>query len=291
MEQTTPTPPNGLPIIDEDIENVSASTSHYLRHHPIYFTIPLIAAVALEILIFLSKPSDPRIYLAPFFLPFIGYGIARSKIQHEFMQQFAAANGFSYALKGSLAGLDGSLFQVGDSRAVADVVSGQFQNEAISLFTYTYVTGYGRSRQALIIRSMNCSLISHFPICWLKTRTILTVNALFNKISGSGKELIKLEGDFDKYFSLNIQKGYEVEALEIFTPDVMAELINKAKALSLEIVNGHLFIYDNGIVGTKQGLYDLYGLAQYFIEKLGPVLARMKPSVVAMEQQAAEENL
>ncbi|MGB7957548.1 MAG: hypothetical protein WCF77_01740 [Minisyncoccia bacterium] len=291
MEQTTPTPPNGLPIIDEDIENVSASTSHYLRHHPIYFTIPLIAAVALEILIFLSKPSDPRIYLAPFFLPFIGYGIARSKIQHEFMQQFAAANGFSYALKGSLAGLDGSLFQVGDSRAVADVVSGQFQNEAISLFTYTYVTGYGRSRQAHNYTVYELQFDITLPDMLVENANHSYGESLFNKISGSGKELIKLEGDFDKYFSLNIQKGYEVEALEIFTPDVMAELINKAKALSLEIVNGHLFIYDNGIVGTKQGLYDLYGLAQYFIEKLGPVLARMKPSVVAMEQQAAEENL
>ena len=61
----------------------------------------------------------------------------------------------------------------------------------------------------------------------------------------------------------------------------MAELIDKAKMFSIEIVNGHLFVYDNAVVSTKQGLYHLYDVAQYFIETLGPVLARMKPALVA----------
>jgi hypothetical protein len=282
MEPTTPAGSNNLPAIDESIENVGASTSHYLRRHPLYWTIPLAAAVVLEIIFILARASGVAFYILPFFLPYLGYSIARGKVQHEFMQQFAAANGFSYAPAGSLAGLDGSLFRVGHSQALQDVVSGQFQNHALSLFTYTYVTGYGRSQQVHHYTVYELQFDVTLPDMLLENGSHAYGESLIDKLSG--KEMIKLEGDFNKYFSLNIRKGYEVEALEIFTPDVMEELVEKAKTFSLEIVNGHLFIYDNGIVGTKQGIYDFYDLAQYFIEKLGPVLMQMKPSVEAMEQ-------
>jgi hypothetical protein len=269
-----------LPAVDESIENVGASTSRFLRRHPGYFTIPLGIAVALEIAIIALGASDIRLYFFPLVLPFIGYSIARSKIQHEFMRQFALANDFSYAPTGSLDGLDGSLFQIGHGKSVSDVVSGQFQGHPITLFTYTYVTGYGRSEQTHTYTVYELQFDITLPDILLENTSHTFGESLFEKMSA--KEFIRLEGDFNKYFSLSIPKGYEVEALEIFTPDVMQELIEKAKAFSMEIVNGHLFIYGNGVLGTKQGLYDLYGLAQYFIEKLGPVLARMKPSAQAM---------
>jgi hypothetical protein len=272
-----------LPVVDESIEDVGQSTAHYLRRHPQYFTIPLIIAVIIEVIIIVFHVStDLRAYLIPIILPVIGYTIARGKIQHEFMQQFAVANGFSYAPRGSMVRLDGSLFQVGHDQSVTDVVSGRFQDRPISLFTYTYVTGYGKTQQTHSYTIYELQFDSAMPDILLENASHAFGEALVDKITG--KELVKLEGDFNKYFSLSIPKGYEVEALEIFTPDVMQKLIEKAKNFSLEIVNSHLFIYDNAIVGKKQGLYDLYDLAQYFVEKLGPVLARMKPSVAAMEQ-------
>ena len=270
---------NMFPVVDEQIESVNASTSHYLRHHPWYVTIPLIVAVALDILFAAMKVTSINTYVLPFFLPFIGYSFAHGRVQHQFMQQFAIANGFSYNPVGTLNGLDGSLFRIGHSQSVADVVGGQFQGHPISLFTYTYVTGYGKSQQIHAYTVYELQFDITLSDILLESASHAFGESLSSKLSD--KEFIKLEGDFNKYFSLSIPKGYEVEALEIFTPDVMAELIDKAKGFSSEIINGHLFIYDNGIVGTKQGLYDLYSLAQYFIEKLGPVLARMKPSAAA----------
>jgi hypothetical protein len=282
MEQMAAAGSSGLPAIDESIENVGASTFHYLKRHPGYFTIPLIIAVVIEIMFIWLGISDIRIYIFPAILPFIGYTIARGKIQHEFMQQFAATNGFSYTSIGSLDGLDGTLFQVGHNKLVTDVINGQFQGHPISLMTYKYVTGFGKSQQTHYYTIYELQFDITLPDILLENVGHSFGEPLFGKLSG--KELIKLEGDFNKYFSLSIAKGYEIEALEIFTPDVMVELIDKAKQFSLEIVNGHLFIYGNGVVGTKQGLYDLYGLAQYFIEKLGPVLTRMKSSVDAMRK-------
>ena len=77
-----------------------------------------------------------------------------------------------------------------------------------------------------------------------------------------------------------------MEALEIFTPDVMAEIEEKCRNFNIEIVNSHLFIYDHKIVSTKIDLDALYGVAQYFVQKLGPVLARMKGPTETMEEAA-----
>lgn len=284
-DSSTPAATSSFPAVDEDIENVGASTMHFLRRHPWYFTVPLAVTLVLEIVFIVAiKPTDASWYIIPFLLPLVGYSMAHGKIQQEFMQQFAAANGFAFAVHGSLTGLDGSLFQIGNNRSVINVVSGQFQNYPISLFTYIYVTGYGKSRQAHNYTVYELQFNATMPDILLDNASHAFGESLFDKLSGNGKELVKLEGNFNKYFSLSIPKGYEVEALEIFTPDVMAELIDKAKSFSLEIVNGHLFIYDHAVVGTKQGLYDLYGLAQYFVEKLGPVLARIAPGVRAMEE-------
>jgi hypothetical protein len=287
MDSETPVT-SPLPVVDEDVENVSASTGHFLRRHPAYFTVPLAVTVICEALLIWNHVISIGLYVLPVVFPFVGYNIAHGKVEREFMQQFAAANGFSYALRGTLDGLDGSLFQIGHSKSVENVVSGQFQSDPVSLFTYVYVTGYGRNQQRHCYTVFELQFDIVLPDMLLENANHAFGEALF--VHFQGKELIKLEGDFNKYFSLSVPKGYEVEALEIFTPDIMQELMEKAKAFSVEIVNGHLFIYDNGIVGTKQGLYDLYGLAQYFIEKLGPVLGRMKPSEAAMAAMAAQKS-
>jgi hypothetical protein len=265
---------------DGSIDDVGASTSAYLRRHPWGLIIPLVVTVILEVVFYLEGVQGIIFYALPLSVLYGGYQAVRGKIQHEFMQQFAAANGFSYAPTGSRNGLDGSLFQIGHSQSVQDVVSGQFQNYPISLFTYIYVTGGGKSQQTHRYTVYELQFAVTLPDMLLENGSHTFGESLADHFSG--KELVKLEGDFNKYFSLNIPKGYEVEALEIFTPDVMQELIDKAKAFSFEIVNNHLFIYDNSVVGTKQGLNDLYSLAQYLVEKLGPVLARMQPEVAAM---------
>ncbi len=284
MENPTSSEPNVLPVIDGTIDDVSVSTSHYLRRHPIYFTIPLIVTVILEIIVIRATIISPNRYsfysiLLPLFLPCIGYSIARSKVQDKFMQQFAAANGFSYRSTGSLDGLDGSFFRIGHDGSVTDVVSGQFQGHPLSLFEYDFLVGGGKSESSYHYTIYKLQFDGALPDIMLKCGGTFFGESLLEK--NPEKEMIKLEGDFNKYFSLSVSKGHEVDALEVFTPDVMEDLIEKAKQFSVEIVNDHLFIYHSSVIGTKQELSRMYALAQYFIEKLEPMLVRMNPTVVA----------
>ena len=89
-------------------------------------------------------------------------------------------------------------------------------------------------------------------------------------------ETIKLEGDFNKYFTLYAPQGYEIETLEIFTPDIMAELIDYSKNFSLEFINNNLYIYPRKVIENGKDLYALYTLVRLLVIKLAPKLETIK---------------
>jgi hypothetical protein len=273
---------------DQPITSVDASELTYFRKHPLWIVVPSVIFVAIVVYIFYRGGNagvqvmveEIIFLLAICFLPSLL--IVRQRVQDEFMRQFAEANGYTFSPYGGNFGvLDGTLFRLGNggSQSVTDVASGAYLSNPISLFDYSYETGSGKYREAHYYTVFQLQFDTTMPDLLLEKKSFLSSDTLLGQLP----EHIKLEGDFNKYFSLSIKKGYEVEALEIFTPDVMEELEEKCKNLSLEIINSHLFIYDNKIIRTKVDLDALYDIAQYFVQKLGPVLARMKGSVEAME--------
>lgn len=59
----------------------------------------------------------------------------------------------------------------------------------------------------------------------------------------AGGQRLRLEGDFDRTFALHCPAGHERDALYLFTPDVMARLLDSAAALDVEVVDDWLLIY------------------------------------------------
>jgi len=264
-----------LGMLDESIGDVDQNTAGYLKRHLFQVFAFFGITIVIEIVLFFSGLTNYEIYILPLIIPIIGYRIISGRVQHEFMQQFSIHKGFTYLPKGNLDGLDGNLFQIGYNRLVTDVIKGEYKNCPMTLLTYSYVSQNNRYSQTYTYTVFELQFKTKMP------------NILLQKISDSYEEsfekcfdgdILKLEGDFNKYFTVNVAKGYELEALEVFTPDVMADLIDKAKNFSLEIVNDHLFIYAHKIISTKKELIEFYDLAQYFVEKLGPVLSKIKVS-------------
>ncbi len=56
-------------------------------------------------------------------------------------------------------------------------------------------------------------------------------------------QVLPLEGDFDKHFTLYCPQEYEQDALYIFTPDLMALLIDEAAPFDVELVDQWMFVY------------------------------------------------
>lgn len=59
----------------------------------------------------------------------------------------------------------------------------------------------------------------------------------------AGQPILSLEGDFNSYFTLYCPIGYERDALYIFTPDLMADLVDDSLAFDVELINEWMFVY------------------------------------------------
>jgi hypothetical protein len=59
------------------------------------------------------------------------------------------------------------------------------------------------------------------------------------------KQILHLEGDFDEHFTLYCPQQYEQDALYIFTPDLMALLIDEASPYDVELVDQWMFVYSS----------------------------------------------
>jgi len=80
----------------------------------------------------------------------------------------------------------------------------------------------------------------------------------------ASSQRLSLEGDFDDYFNLYCPEKYERDALYLFTPDVMARLIDRVRGFDVEIIDDWLFLVSSRDVVTLdpdawQALYDAVG--------------------------------
>lgn len=93
---------------------------------------------------------------------------------------------------------------------------------------------------------------------------------------------LSLEGNFNDYFTLYCPPGRERDALQIFTPDVMALLIDHGAAWDVEIVDDNLFVYSSRTLSSKRprDIQRLLQFADLVVPKLGGRIERARPSAV-----------
>jgi hypothetical protein len=159
------------------------------------------------------------------------------------LSRFAAANGLRFSSRSPNPSYPGCVFQSGDSRFAFDhftTASGRF----IDFGNYQYSTGSGKSRETHRWGFLALELDRQLPNMVLDSKAN---NGLFGGTNlpqtFKRDQVLSLEGDFDKYFTLYCPQEYEQDALYVFTPDLMALLIDDAAPFDVEIVDNWMFIY------------------------------------------------
>jgi len=263
-----------FPIIDKNIENVSKSTFSYIKEH----YLPHIFIFAVLSLLFIVFSIYLRIFnllFIPIIIISFAYNYVRKKVKHAFMQQFAMLNSYEYRERGAIEEVEAPYLQMGHSRYIEDIVSGVYKGCPIKFLNFYCTIGQGKSQQHISFTVCEIHYKTSLPRIFLDAHHH---NFLTQDIFASFKneEVLSLEGDFNKYFTLYVPKGYEIETLQIFAPDIMAKLIDKSKLFSLEFIGDHLYIYSSRPIETKDSLYALYELVRILIVELAPVLERLK---------------
>jgi hypothetical protein len=290
MDENTPQiqPDTTPPAIAElgPISNVDASVYQYIRNNYLKAAAVLSLFVLCELFaLYLSRThtsfASLFFYIPVFALLAIYYNI-RQRVMDAFRKQFAAINGFTFQGKGWPINADGGIFSIGHSRTGTDLIIGSFQNMPIAFFDYSYTVGEGKSSHSYFYTVFQLDYPSPLPPIFLQPKTGKLRFAGISNVSALATEHLHMEGDFDTSFNLYSQKGFEIETLQVFSPDFMATMQDHWKGFCLEFINSHLYIY-SPVVTTSTDLDKMYQLAQYLIQKIGPLAERMKSSITALE--------
>jgi len=96
-------------------------------------------------------------------------------------------------------------------------------------------------------------------------------------VAVAGSQRLSLEGDFDKTFTLYCPTGYERDALEIFTPDLMELLIETTNGCDVELVDDWMFVYSRfGRYSSPESLAGLEAVTRHVQSKLERQAARYR---------------
>lgn len=196
----------------------------------------------------------PLSALAAFVAVWVSYVItARRRWK---LARLAAANGWGYEPWSPVVPRAGMYFGTGINPEVADrmVLLGR----ELEVGRYSSTTGGDTSRSTVRTEYARLRLprrLPHIVLDATANDSLLGKSTL--PIELTGDQRLDLEGDFPKYFRLSAPVGYERDALYLFTPDVMAILVDHARAFDIEIIDDQLFFYAaRGIVTTDPHAWD-----------------------------------
>ncbi|MGH7249463.1 MAG: hypothetical protein ACREGC_00655 [Minisyncoccia bacterium] len=245
---------------DPQIEDVTTSTNVYIiKNDKMYVFLYAILVIATFVFIIVEH-TEYNYLVIPAIIGFLGYLHVKSKIKKQFTQQFGTSIGFTYSPSADTSSVNGQFFKLGHSPKLYDVLSGTTNGRNSRVFSYDFTIGYGKGSHTYHFTVLETSLPNNLPDIVLSSRTGFSP---FTLSSPFGGEHVELEGDFNKYFSLSVPKGYEMETYQIFTPDVMADLIDRAQNLDFEFNANRIYIYAPKLINVRSELQNIFDLAKF----------------------------
>jgi hypothetical protein len=228
----------------------------------IAFFVPVIAGLGWMIVQSFQDGSPVSAVFAAFFLLTVGivtFAIVRVAItgggrweRWLRMDRFAAANGLMFSPADPDPVYPGAIFSIGDSRKTTEhfrTVEGRF----LDFGNYQYTTGSGKNRSTRTWGFLALELDRKQPHMVLDAKAN---NGLFGgtnlPATFAKDQILSLEGNFNEYFTLYCPKEYERDALYVFTPDLMALLIDEAAPFDVEIVDDWMFVYSGSAFPSAQ---------------------------------------
>ncbi|WP_341952267.1 hypothetical protein [Salinibacterium sp. TMP30] len=159
------------------------------------------------------------------------------------MNKFADDNDLSFVPLDTTISYPGLIFNEGGNRSIRN----RFRSRAgrtLDYGNYSYTTGSGKNRQTHNWGFMALELDRALPHMVLDARSNNQLFGVSNLPKSFARDqVLKLEGDFNSHFTLYSPRQYERDALYVFTPDLMALLIDHAAVYDVEVVDTWLLVY------------------------------------------------
>ena len=160
-----------------------------------------------------------------------------STIRRLRLLRFALDNGFRYAATREPSQEQGMMFGMSSPTVVSDTLT---ISDALSISAYNYTYSYGgRGDTTYYVNFAKIRLSRSVPSIYIDGKK----NMIGIDVSNFAVQKVNLEGDFGNYFSVYAPPQYQVDALQLLTPDVMALLSDHGTNYDYELVDGYLYVY------------------------------------------------
>lgn len=209
---------------------------------------------------------------APFLL-LAGIREARRRVR---LSRFAAANGYAYDFATSAADTPDPLAEPNARRTWVDRLRLPEPHAWVANVEHQVDKRSYRTGQLVIPLSRTVPHLTLVPATvgpdWANTHLSADARA----------EVLSLEGDFDRHFTLYAPRRYETDALYVFTPDVMAALIDHGSGFSVTLIDDLL------IVRPVTGAFTLTDAALW--PRLLAVVDSVAPQVAQQTERYRDER-
>lgn len=254
-------------ILKPEIKSISRETWNTVKTRWQFWSllaVVFILGVILTVLMVNYSIDYARSLLIPFIIIFIYIYLVQNKIRTSFWKQFAEINGWYYKDYGSPEQESGVMFRQGDKKHISNIIEGNMDNRSFRIFNYGFTIGSGKNKTGYDYTVFTFKFNGSFPHIYLNNK--------HNRYSVSVGEEIPLPAEFEKIFSLSAPKEYEIEALEIFTPDVLTSLLDGGFTYDIEFVDKEMLVFTDGRINNSEELIQKFKraleLEDLFDEKL-----------------------
>jgi hypothetical protein len=268
------------------VNDVKQATFNYIFSRPVYYVSIFIIIIIGIILAFITT-SINFIFIAIFCVFFIIFSVS-STMLHFLMEQFAKNLGYEYSPVGEMSSVSGVLFDVGHSKWITHVISGRDDKHIMRLFCYSFTVGQGKHSHTYNYAIFENTFSGNMPHILLKPKiSFLNLND-FVSLDFANSISIKLEGNFNKYFSLEVEKEFEIEAYQIFSVNFMEKLINTSKKFGFEFYQNKLYIYYPKFINKMSEVSDMFYLCDELSDHIEPANKRIGDDVDSLREAMAK---
>jgi hypothetical protein len=197
-----------------------------------------------------------------------------AKARNQFWQQIAQKYDWEFEAEVSTSSEKALIFSLGHSRKGRNGIKGTYAQNPFRIFEYQYTVGHGKHAHTYAFTIFEAKFQGTFPHLYLDCDK----DGYSHPPSFSMPSLkeVNLPTEFEKIFTLYVPQKYELEALQIFTTDVLAQFIDNMWYYDIEFVDGELVIYQCNQFINFDGLDMELHRIQKLVDLLAPQLNRMR---------------
>ena len=199
--------------------------------------------------------------------------IFMKRVREKFWRQFAEKKRWNYIGEKDVSDEKALMLNEGHNTVITNLIEGGMTGRGFRMFEFKFTVGHGKHKRDYHYTAFGFKFKGRFPHLYL--------NSFSNGYNVFGKGThIDLGFPFESKFRLYSPEEYEIEALQVFTPDVLEYLLDEDWPYDVELVGQELLIFRYGLINSVDDLEARFEQAVGLVRHLDSVLDNMNFSYI-----------